>query len=70
MSAKQSTVEPFPIKTKAGYSVDLKSFLPRVVKSNEPKLKADEKDATLPKRDPTEPKKPFKGNKDFNSKAG
>jgi drug/metabolite transporter (DMT)-like permease len=70
MGAKQGPVDPFPINPKAGYSVDLKSFLPRVVKSNEPKLKADEKDATLPKRDPTEPKKPFKGGKDFNSKAG
>ncbi|MFN8375875.1 MAG: DMT family transporter [Anaerolineae bacterium] len=71
MGAKQGPVDPFPINPKAGYSVDLKSFLPRVVKSAEPKLKADDMDSTQPKKDPTEPKKPLKSPKDsFNSKAG
>jgi len=71
MGAKQGPVDPFPINPKAGYSVDLSSFLPRVVKSAEPKLKADDMDNTQPKKDPTEPKKPLKSPKDsFNSKAG
>jgi drug/metabolite transporter (DMT)-like permease len=71
MGARSGPVDPFPINPKAGYSVDLKSFLPRVVKPTETKLKDENVDMTLAKKDLSEPTKPLKSAKDsMNSKAG
>ncbi|NWF67923.1 MAG: DMT family transporter [Chloroflexi bacterium] len=74
MGAKTGPVDPFPISPKAGYSIDLKSFLPRVVKPAD-KLKTREipRPSALEtaKQDKSEPKKPLKNPDDkWTSKAG
>jgi hypothetical protein len=43
MGVKEGMVDPFPISYKKGYSVDLKSFLPHVVKpKTQPKPPVDD----------------------------